>query len=315
MLPFALLILLFTQCTDSEKFIDDIGDIDAFYCKVQTLETNVTLQSESNYNLLTDRNSLIVIPANAFQSPDGQEVEGTITFTFVEIFNRAHMLMYNVPTITDDNRLLESEGVFHLSARQEDQELVLRPEFEITIKTSDSSFREGMKLFYGSENENGEFGWELNNSPNNSVSTEIWGVEIEQVWWETEGYVFNCNELTWISVDRFVDVPEEQRADVCVDLPGTDERIYSNESTVVLMIFNDLNSIVKLNPTKAFTAYCEPYGLSPIDSDVTFVVISDRGNDVYHFGMKNATLENNQIEFIEPTEKSLEEILDILGMF
>jgi len=73
--------------------------------------------------------------------------------------------------------------------------------------------------------------------------------------------------------------------------------------------------VVALQGNPDLKQFCEPYSQMPIGYDVPFISISALGNDVYYFGMKNAVIEEDHYELIIPEQKTLQEILDILGMF
>jgi hypothetical protein len=83
----------------------------------------------------------------------------------------------------------------------------------------------------------------------------------------------------------------------------------------VFTIFNDINSVTTLVGEADTMMFCDPYAAIPIGYDVTFICISAMGPDLYHFGMKNAVISDNHVDQIVPEERTLEEILDILGMF
>lgn len=320
-LPFATICIFLSGCYKDEVYFvkeGSTGAIEQFFDAVQTLETTRTLDNGVT-NIITSDESIITIPADAFEDSNGNVVANeNVTLEYLIIKDKGVLVMYNKPTISD-GLLLESGGVFYFDAYNKDDTndaYFLRDGYAIQVRSTDNNPQTGMLLFTGEEN-GLEYNW--NPIPSFNATDPEW-VTADATEWVFQdssevldglGYEFFIDDLDWINCDIFYDLPDDEKTTACVSLP----KIYTNENTVVFSIFTDIQSVLGLYGSAETEKFCENYGAMPIGFNVTFVSISAMGNDIYHFGMKSAVITENHEEFITPEVKTLDEILDILGMF
>lgn len=314
-LPFAAICIFLSGCyQDAEYFIKEgsSGAIEQFFDAVQTLESTTTINSNAETNIITEDNSIITIPANAFQDANGNVVNNeNVQFEYLVIKDKGVLVMYNKPTISD-GLLLESGGVFYFEASNPttNEDYQLRDGYSILVRSIDPNPQSGMELFTGEER-GIEYNWNTVDAEWGDVMISEWVFQDSNQVIDGFGYEFLVDSLTWINCDVFYDLPDDQKTSACVTLP----EIYTNQNTIVFGIFTDINSVVGLYGDPQTKKFCDNYEAMPIGYDITFVSISVMGNDIYHFGMKSAVISDNHEEFIAPEVKTLEEILDLLGMF
>ena len=315
LLPVALMVLV-CSCRDSLEFVPNAvtGNVNSFFGNVQTQSKSFSFENSNGAVYITDKNSVISIQPNSFVNDGGVLINGLIDFEYVELLDKGLMMLYKVPTTTTTS-LIESDGVFHLSASSNNTAVNLSENTSINIKIPNDNPREQMELFYGNDSGN-EFNWiEADGNPDSWENIQIndWlvpdssGNEVEGF-----GYEFEVNQLEWINCDIYYDLPNSAKTEVCIQLP---EELYNNVNTVVYMVIEGINSFTVLQGDPNTKIFCEPYGLTPIGLEVIFVTISEMSEGNYHFGTKSATITENYEGLISPEEKSLNEILDILGMF
>ncbi len=309
-LPVAMMICMYS-CTDSYEFIPDpiSGDINAFNQEVQTYSKTQLINNQDGSVIFTDDGNIITIPANTFVL-DGNPVEGDVEFEYIELMDKGLMMLYGVSTTTTSD-FLESEAVFYFDASQNGNKLSLNPNLGIRVNIPSDSVSNETRFFFGEENEDELFVWEEAEPQGdlwNQVRISEWTIQGQDGF----GYEFQTTELDWINCDIYYNIPDDQKTDVCVQMP---DLVYGNVNTQVYMVINDRNSFVMLQGDPNTKQFCEPYGLTPIGSDVTFISISRLNDGSTHFGMKNAIITEGYLTGLSPEEKSLEEILDILGMF
>lgn len=314
LLPVALM-MAFCACTDSFEFVADpvSGSIDSFYSEVQTYGKIESFSNENGIQIITSNSSVIDIPENAF-SLNGEIVQGTIDFEYLELFDKGLMMLYGIPTTTNTD-FLKSDGVFHFAASQNGEALTLAENKFINVKVVNDNPGQEIRLFFGDDDE-GNFLWEEAEAFADGINT-IWpsdwvvedstGMSIEGI-----GYQFIVSELTWINCDYYYNIPDELKTSVCVQLP---QQLYGNTNTVVYMIDNNEDTFTTLVGDPNTKEFCEPYDLTPIGLDVTFVSITQLGNGEYRFGTESAVITEGFLTGISPEEKTLDEILDILGQF
>ena len=81
--------------------------------------------------------TVINIPANAFEYPDGQPVEGTVDLQFTEMHNAAEIIVSGIPmTYIDENgeaQQMQSAGMFEIRGTQNDQPVRIAKDKTIEI--------------------------------------------------------------------------------------------------------------------------------------------------------------------------------------
>jgi len=315
MLPIAILFLVLSSCIDEyNRFsaYEDNSLLDNFFRTVQSYEEKVIIDNQSISTIYTEHNAVITIPANAFADLNGNVVSGEVEFTYLDIIDQSLIMLYHVPTISS-GEMIESAGVFRLSAQQSGVELQLVEKIKIQLPSENPV--DDMRLFYGEESENDQFDWQVVSSTGSELGWEQ--VTINE--WNIPdslngfgfGYEFLVDSLTWINCDRFSNIPEDEQTSVCVSLP--DE--FTNKNTAVYIVFNDIKSVIGLYGDPQKMLFCDSYESCPVGYGVTFVVISSREDGTYRLGIKETVLEKDHEESIELEEKTIQEILDILGMF
>ncbi len=316
------ILLFFSSCyKDNNMFIpieeemepdpEPKGDIADFFSNSASQMDSIRFAAESGIRILTANETVLEIFPNSFQNGNGDLASGEIEFTYIEVLQASEYAFYNLPTISGGQRL-RSEGVFRFEAYSEGEKLQFKEGKGILVRLPDDAPEVGMQLFVG-EGQGEEFDWivadeTINVGINSEIEIGEWSLDLEaagQDFVQGFGYLFTCDLFTWINVDIFADVPESQKTEVCVELP----ELYTPENTVVFMYFNGENSILGLFPDADKMKWCEPYGATPIDYTVTFLVVSNQGEDVYHFGIQEIVVTEEATVFIEPEELSLDDIL------
>ena len=303
--------------------IELVGDIDNFFEAIRTDKTQTyPVIAEWGKSIITPTETVVEIAPNIFQDQNENIVTGPIEVKILELYGKGEMLIYGKPTISD-GKLLESAGEFFIEVFQDGKPLSLIPGKQINIKVPNDSPREQMELFWGenvvfesSPNPSGAidlvFNWsQADEDPDawNSVFISEWVVQEDSTSIFGFGYECFSDSLQWINFDIFNDYPEEELTNVCVDLP----EIYGNVNTVVYLVFEDLNSFIALPGNGDLMQFCNFYtkfiqiGV-PIGANVTFVAISEQGEDCYHFATSSTQLVVDHLETLTPEKTDLETI-------
>lgn len=314
-LPFASIILLVCGCYSDDVIFTATqkeGDIQLFFDQVQTQDESVTFNVNDGITIITDLETIITIPGLAFQDASGNPLSNQdIIFTYVEIKDKGSIVLYNKPTVTESG-IIETGGVYEFSATNAaGEELQLVNGVEIRVQTPDANPVDDMEQFLWSTDPLSWF--ELDGNPNTwdnvQVNEWIWQDSSDVI--EGLGYDFLADRLDWINCDRFISLGDDQITSTCIELP----ELYTNENTIVFAIFSDINSVVGLYGNADLEMFCDSYEAMPIGYDVDFVSISAFSDGTYHYASKNTTIEVNHQDSLDPEEKTLEEILDLLGQY
>ncbi len=267
--------------------------------------STVVFNNAIGTRIITPMNTIIVIGPNSFFSTDEDIVNAEIKFEYLEIYSRGDKIKYNVPTISN-GRIISSDGVFYFNASSNGKRAILNSNNRILVQVENRNPDPNMELFYQSEDASGNFDWvqaDMDSTRTNTVQiVEFQDSTAGEVF---IGYEFFSDSLKWINVDVFVDIPQDKKTEVCVELP----EIYNNENTSVYLVFEDYNSVVALHAEESSSKFCEPYGAVPIGVNVSFVIISKQGEETYHFAMESATVERNLVLGMQPKETAMDEIL------
>ncbi|WP_284283352.1 hypothetical protein [Portibacter lacus] len=313
------IVIFFSSCYKDEfKFtadetpeVVDPGDISNFFAQVPNKFDSLVFKAEDGIIIVTENQTIIEVSPGSLLDQSGNFVTGDVDFKYIEVLNPAEYAFYGLPTISN-KQLLRTDGVFRFEARQEGKELSFKGGRGVRVRLPDDNPEEGMQLFRG-EGSGDDFNWspisDATGSPNNTdIILNEWFLNIDstgQDFLQGFGYEFTCELFTWINVDIFVDIPEDERTTVCVELP----EMFTNKNTTIFMLFKESKSILGLNGDAEKMQWCEPYGATPKGFEVTFIVISHQGDDKYYFALKDATIVEDHLEYIEPEETTIDEIV------
>jgi len=291
------------------------GDIELFFDKVQTKEQTISVNADDGLTIITDRQTIIDIPGGAFEDQSGNTISNAeVLFSYLELKDKGSIVLYNKPTVTG-SEIIETGGVFYFSATDASgqNELSLVNGKSINVRTKADNPVDDMELFWGNE-EGSRFYWdEADNDPNSwsNVMVSEWVLMDSNMVIEGLGYEFLSDRLEWINCDRFLDIPADQLTSVCVALPEN----YTNQNTIVFAIFKDINSVVGLFGDADIKMFCDTYEAMPIGYDLDFISITAFVDGTYHYASTSATITANHENSLVPEEKTLQEILDLLGQY
>lgn len=281
------------------------GNINKFFEAIQDEPMTYTVNNDFYDVAITPNGTRFICPAGLFTYQNEEVVEGEVELQIRELYTKGDMIRYQKPTMSDGN-LIYSDGVFHIKAYKDGEEIKLGQYYNIRIQVPNQNPDNNMQFFAGEETE--PFNWEWVQDPNGEIPS-IWaGAQ-----WEDDslnlgfGYEIFSDRLDWINCDAFVDIPENEKTEVTVTL---EPDLYTNQNSVVFMVLDDINAVVQLwgDPT---TMNFNMTGM-PIGEAITFIVIATTEDDVYDFAMLSTTLENDHMETLMPVETPLEEIEMIL---
>lgn len=307
-LVYALLLLGCWKDTDvfkpyAEPEYFDVDDL--FKTWRQEQIKKVSGHTGQAFYFITPGRTILTVPANSLVLPSGADCQCPMTFEYLEAYSKGDLLAFGIPTVAKGGRLLESGGELFIQFKSLDgQILKIKPggKVKLQVQVQDGGQIDPDMQFF---NLGADSTWVLDTTV--AVNGREWSIRDSLQGW---GFGYECfpKELQWINIDKFVDVPEDQKTPVCVDLPDN----YNAENTAVFMVFKDLNSVVSLNWTDQEKLFCEPYGKVPLGFNVTFVVISRQGEEEYHLATSTTVITKDHHEDMFPKKATLEDIKEII---
>jgi hypothetical protein len=324
-LMIAIILIILSCSKDVDLFVPDeviipdpepIGDINNFFAELKgDFETSYDLPCIASLEyVILPSGTVIPIDPNQFDLPVDIDCNANggrpLKMTVTEIDSKGEIIMAGKQTVSD-GRLLESRAEYFIEVTYNEQPVKLKEGIPLRILVEDDTPVQRMELFYGGMDENG-FNWEQADGDDNTwdgAQVNEWALQDSSQ--NLFGFGYECwsDSLNWINVDIFQDVPEDQRTSACISLPEN----FTNTNTVAFIVFTDFNGVVAMPGDSATMQFCEPYSLTPIGYNVTFIVISEQGEDCYFFGQASAVIQENHVEFIDPQKMPLEDIIQILN--
>jgi len=202
---------------------------------------------------------MIYFTANAFRTQSGGMVTGNVQVELVEALSVGDMIWLNKQTLGNDNgelKPLVSGGQYYLNVTQGGQKLKLADNAGQVSVPAPNGTDPNMQLFSGSVDEDGTIIWD---PFANQAAMAL----------DSSNYNFPNDSLGWVNCDIFMWTGTQ------TVVQATCPAGYSEENTILWLVFPDQNSITGMHAASAnlFStggSYTLPEGLS-----VKFVAISN----------------------------------------
>jgi len=308
-----VIVMMMSCGKDIDQFIpnekqDVAGDISRLTSRLKEdisagISYSVSVPCTGNIAITVDKDVVLVIPPDFVDLAQYPCTTGFFDVNVLVCDTKGEILAAGIPTISE-NKFLESRIEMKLEIKNGSTSCRLAHGKQIRILVNDPDPRDRMELFYGQESD-----WlqaDGDSAKWDNVANRDWWVQMDSTQQGISGFGYECfsDSIDWVNIDVFFEIPVEQRTPVCVSLPEE----FTNTNTAVFMVLDDYKSIVYLTGDAAQHLFCEHYGSTPIGFNVTFVVISERGEGNYYFAEQKATITPNLTETIVPLKTPYEEI-------
>jgi hypothetical protein len=257
----AIVILVGCQPENSFTREDVQTSVEDFYKKNRVSEQSYTVSATSGGVKTTAAGNKIYFPDNAFVTKTGTPVTGEVSISVKEYLTPFDMILNNMPTMADGIPL-ESGGEYKISATSNNQELELATGKFVRIQMTKGNSNNAMQVFKGTEDNQGNVNWTLNQTPGNIVvgdSTLFAGSSLFS------------SSIGWLNCDKFYNEPTVSFRANPVNAP-------SGDSINVFVHLTGKNTIVKMSWTRGLP-YFESDKLLAVPS--TFVGIGVRNGKFY----------------------------------
>ncbi len=303
-----LLLLLFVGCKkDFDRFTPNNDfSIELFFDILSPTSQNfVVSQSNEQIKFITTRQGArVTFNPNDLVDADGQRPNGSISIELIEIYSRGDMIKYRRFPVSS-NRVLNSAGELFVKMNSNGKELHLKSTGALQIRVPVANPTEGKEVFYLEPVLVSDFDWIEASSTVDSVGS----VKVVE-WMGTSGlqtgYEFSSKRLGWINAASFLDDPNLEKGQARVQLP----KKYKPLNTVAFVVFKDLNAVLPLPFDSSLNSIIKMD--LPLDAEVTLLIISRQGGDIFHLGQLPTTTGANLDVEIVPKEAPLQEIVTFL---
>ena len=216
----------------------------------------------------------------------------------IEIQRKGDLVARNTGTVTTENRVLESDGILHLKATCNGQELQLSQGNLLKIQIPGAAPLNANQLFTNTSGTMDVFtGWSGTNQAVTAAEWQLPGNPPFQL-----GYQLLVPNLRWICAGRML---EEPNSSYCVELPLG----FSDQNTQAFMVFKNMQSVVPLKYQAADFRFCAPF--VPQGFPVQVVTVSKLG-DQFWLGNKDEETGGSNASTLLPQKMSEQQVIDFI---
>ena len=306
---FILVISLFVSCNSSENDINSLETkrnnqvIFDFY---KTQSQKFTLPPNSTETFIGNQGTKITISSNSLETMDGKSVSGAIDFELQEYYKSSDIILANLST-TSNNKLLETGGMIHISAKSKGKELKVKEGENFEIEFS-SPYEKEMQVFYG-KFENEKMNWkpdsksaniELSSNFHPASPTLLLLQEDASNYTRSDSIASYYNNLLyssnlgWINCDRFREM--ENLTEMTLE--------YNQKfKPSAFLVFENYNSIMSCRHSEKSREFVN----LPINESVTLITFSINEDKPFYFSEKILVQEGQKIN-LDLKEIQLEEL-------
>lgn len=268
---------------------------------------NFTIDGTTGGTIIGEQGTQIYFPPGGLQFLGGEAADGDIDIQLIEIYDRASMLMQQMPTngkqANGDVVTIFSAGEFFINATKNGNQL--EPALDFTLTAPTDNFDPEMTVFRPENcaDINCDVVWE------EDEDAEVNGGEIqnEDGSW-TSAYVAPINGFGWTNLDKWY-LYAGPKTMVYVDVP---EGFDNTNSGVYVSYDGEPNALAYFDTYDTdLEMFTEHYGQMPIGLEVHFIFVSVQDGD-YVYAIQSATIVDGHTEVIGTTGVTTEAGLNAL---
>src|SRR5690606_11575115 len=245
----------------------------------------VYYDNQRGVTFTTSTRGSIVIPPGSISTNDGKPINGNIKIEYMEIFNRAKMVVTNKPTVanlpTGDKGFLVTGGEFYLDITYNGQQVEIVTPIKVNINTANSNANPlNMVLWNGAIDPNGDLTWhgastqDLEFAVDGAVFGGKGGTAIYDV------LIKDSGSFGWCNIDRLSTWPGTKVKLKVTPPAGFDQ----SNSSVYLAVEGEDNMLAQFDMFDSSTNTFEEHtGLVPVGLDCHIIFVGEQsGNYVYY---------------------------------
>lgn len=263
---------------------------------LESAKQTFTVNPSTDYMVSGINGTTLFFSANTFEDMNGNTVSGPIEIEMIETQSNKDMLLWNRPTTTTNGDLLVSGGIVYVNVTQGGNQLSINDNAPIQASVPSDNYI-AMDYFVGTEDSDGNFGWELDDTDTITTNTA------DTTTWNPNGGGFFSFDLTidsigWINCDYFYG-SSDPLTGVQVELPDS----FDGSNSAVFIYYNSINSVASLYDSDEDGVFDLGWSYStPVGMSISFIVISEDTDGDFWYAIVNATIANGHYEIISSTD-------------
>jgi hypothetical protein len=284
-------------------------DLEVLFDRARSQATqSFTLDGKLGGEIEGEEGTSVLFYQNAFLHSDGSVVEGDVNIELIEAYQKADMVLVDVPTnginSTGDVEALISGGEIYLNASQAGEPVELSRSVWVQMPTDNTGGTDTSMAIFTLEGEvdgpdaiEGREAW-VEEEPEGEDGRLGIGRDADATGVGAgEQYQFLTNHLGWTNIDRWYSDPRPKTS-IEVDVPdGWDET-----NCMVYLSYDGENGLARFDMYNSDTElFSEHYGLIPIGLDVHVIFLTE-SDGMWSYAIKGETIvDDHQTNFDDPS--------------
>ena len=254
----------------------------------------------------------VTFPANSI-GLNGSPVSGNIDVELIEVYDRAAMLLQNMPTSgikpNGDQEALKSAGEFFLNATQNGNQLEILLPVTIQSKGVAPGTWESMQVFRAGDDANDTDLWTEADENNDGANDNAEGGEGPGPNGTYVVYsVFDTSAFGWTNLDRWYNFTG-QLTDIYVDTP---DEFDGDNCEVFLTYDGEPTALARMdNYDSGLGMFTEHFGRIPVGQAVHIILVAEIGGTL-HYTMQGTTIVDNHIEVMAAPQPTTQAALEAM---
>jgi len=254
-----------------------------------------TLDATTGGTITGSQGTQVTFQPNAI-GLNGTPVTGNVKIELVEVYDRASMLLNNMPTSgkkpNGDEEALKSAGEYFINAKQGNANLELLSPAQVKSKGVGQNAPDTMNIFRAGEDLDDLDLWEEADENEDEITDvgEVGERETANGW--EFFYLFDISSFGWTNLDRWYSYTGTL-TDISIDVPDV---FHGTNCEVYLTYDGEPTALARMDvydtPSGMFT---EHYGRIPVGQNVHIILVAEIGG-VLHSTIQGTTIIDNHIE-------------------
>ena len=314
--------LVFTACSEDEDTTPEQQEEQMLpdgQALLQRLEQNrqedlqtFSLDAADGGSITGEQGTRIFFPPNALAYQDGSPVTGEVTIELVEIYNKADMLLKNMPTNgkrpDGTIEMIKSAGEFFINATKNEEQLTLTQPMQLQSKgVPFEDVDPDMGLFIVGCDDPLDFNCTEAWEEDEFTQVGMGEVQNQDGTWSAV-YLVDLSEFGWTNLDRWYNYDGELTT-LNVDVP---EGYNGGNCEVYLSYDGEDSGLARMDVYDENTGmFTEHFGMIPVGQEVHIIIIAEI-NGVLHYTIQGTTITQDHIEVMAEPQPGTEADLFVL---
>lgn len=287
-----------TDCENCDEDVmpDGIALNQRFLDNREDAKQTFTLDASVGGTIIGSQGTSVVIAPNSI-GLSGVPVTGDIEIELIELYDKASMLLNNMPTSgvksNGDEEALKSAGEFFINAKQNGNQLAVLTTVQIQSADVDFSNQDTMQSFKAGDNIEDTDIWEEEDGDNNGINdfAEVGERLNEDGEWVIY-YILDISSFGWTNLDRWYNYTG-QLTDIFIDVPSEFD---GSNCEVFLTYDGEPTALARMDVyDTGLGMFTEHFGRIPVGQEIHIIMVAEIAGQL-HYTIQGTTIIEDHIE-------------------